>query len=71
LLVVVSFSTLFGIIWLVYLKDKLKELDDVFMTLPESTLSLLPTPKAFRKLNNGVQAQIRHVYYRFFLVLFM
>ncbi|KAI6187024.1 hypothetical protein M3Y98_00197100 [Aphelenchoides besseyi] len=43
--------------------DKLKELDDIFMTLSERTLSKLPTPKAFRKLPELVQEKIRSTYY--------
>ncbi|KAI1724087.1 hypothetical protein Ddc_05289 [Ditylenchus destructor] len=43
--------------------DKLKELDELFMSLPEDTLVQLPTPRAFRRLPEDIQARVRAVYY--------
>jgi len=43
--------------------DKLKELDEVFMSLPEDLLGRLPTPRAFRRLPHDVQAKVRNIYY--------
>ncbi|CAD5230744.1 unnamed protein product [Bursaphelenchus xylophilus] len=43
--------------------DKLKELDDIFMTLNESTLAKLPTPKSFRNLDEEFQKRVRQIYY--------
>ena len=43
--------------------DKFKELDDLFMSLPEDILEKMPLPKVFRKLPESVQKHIHDVYY--------
>lgn len=41
----------------------MKALDEIFRTLPPQTLAQLPTPRAFRSLDEPLAARFRTVYY--------